>query len=296
MTVKTQGDREAREGLLLAAPSLMFVLVFSTWPLLQALWLSLHRLSFAQDGPGLEVDFVGLANYVELAQNSGFIQALENTALWVGCSVSGRLALGMLLALLLRRDVWIARIGRTVALLPWVMPVVVAGTVWRWMFNGDWGILNHILKQLGFIERNIIWMSMPGFKWIYLFSLSIWKEYPLYYLVLLARLQSIPQDLYEAARVDGANNWSCFRHITLPMLRPVLLILALWGIVWTTTDFGNVWVLTTRDATLATMVYQLAFRSWHVGYGAAVGTYMMLILLTFAALYVSSLSKDQLLA
>jgi multiple sugar transport system permease protein len=160
------------------------------------------------------------------------------------------------------------------------------------MFHGQWGILNHLLKQLGLIEHNIIWMSMPGFKWFYLFSLSVWKEYPLYYLVLLARLQGIPGELYEAAQVDGAGGWACFRHITLPTLRPILLVLLLWGIVWTTTDFGNVWVLTGRGMTLSTMAYRLAFRSWHLGVGATVGMYIVLILSAFAALYISSIRRQ----
>jgi multiple sugar transport system permease protein len=225
---------------------------------------------------------------VDLARDRGFREAVGNTLWWVLGSVAGRLVFALFLAVLLRRKMPLVRAFRAIALLPWVMPVAVAGVIWRWMFNGDWGVLNHMLRRVGLMDRNIIWMSAPGFRWFYIFSLSIWKEYPLYYIVLLARLQMIPEELYQAARIDGAGSWACLRYVTLPLLRATLYVLVLLGTVWTTTDFASMWMLTGRTATMATLAYGLAFRSWHLGYGSTVGVYMVLMLMVFATLYVRS--------
>ena len=276
-------------GPLLLAPSLLIVVALSLGPFVEGIRLSFFRLTLGRDEPGLEAVYVGLRNYVDLARDRGFREALGNTVWWVLGSVIGRLGFALLLAILLKRQMPLVVVFRAIALLPWVMPVAVAGVIWRWIFNGDWGVLNHILRSVGLIERNIIWMSAPGFKWFYMLSLSIWKEYPLFYVVMLARLQMIPEELYQAARIDGAGSWGCLVYVTLPLLKSTLFVLLLLGIIWTTTDFSSMWMLTGRATTLATMAYGLAFRSWHLGYGSTVGVYMVLMLLLFVALYIQSL-------
>jgi multiple sugar transport system permease protein len=288
-------EREMMIGYLLLLPGLLGLAVFVVYPVITGVSLafqSQYLLEPEKNG------WVGLANFAKfLFQDQKLGLYIGNTVRWVVGSVIGRITLGMILALLLNRDMPFRGIYRALALIPWVMPGVVAAIVWQWIYNANWGILNHVLKTFGLIQTNIVWLSDRKLIWPAILGVSIWGGYPFSYAFILAGLQVIPHDLYEAAIIDGANRWSSFRHITLPMLRPVLFVLLLLQTVWNANEFTAIWMLTKGGPadytmTLAPLVYQTSFVFYRVGYGASIAVILSAVVLIFAIIYIRSVRSE----
>jgi multiple sugar transport system permease protein len=173
----------------------------------------------------------------------------------------------------------------------------VAAIVWQWIYNANWGIANHILRSIGLIQKNVVWLSDRKLIWPAILVVSVWKGYPFSYAFLLAGLQVIPQDLYEASTIDGATRWSAFRFITLPMLRPQLFVILLLQTVWTANDFTAIWVLTKGgpadySMTISPLVYQTSFMFYRMGYGASIAVLLMAVVMVFAVLYIRYIRSD----
>ncbi|HHX44915.1 MAG TPA: sugar ABC transporter permease [Chloroflexi bacterium] len=284
----TQAQREALIGYLLLAPGLLGLLVFVLYPVLSGIWLSFNRL-YLLEGP--DAHFIGLENYAQFIKNPGFIHYWKNQFIWTFGSLTGRLLLAMTLALILRQRIPFRGFFRAVALIPWVMPMVVAAIVWQWIFNGEWGILNHILRSLGLIKENIYWMANLQYLWPACLMVSVWKGYPTAYALLLAGLQGIPGDVYEAAKIDGAGAWESFWYITLPLLRPVLFVVLLLETLGTMQDFTAIWTLTRGGPgeytmTIPPLVYITSFDFYRMGYGASMAVMLMVVLMAFTVLYI----------
>lgn len=282
-------QKEMVYGYLLLAPGLVGLAIFVVYPVISGVLLAFQRQYLLEPENNA---WIGLENYRKfLFSNPKLGLYVSNTLLWTIGSTLGRMALGLLLALLLNREMPFRGVYRAIALIPWVMPMVVAAIVWQWIFNANWGIANYILSSLGLIEKNVVWLADRRFIWPAVLIVSIWKGYPFVYAFLMAGLQVIPRDLYEAATIDGAGRWAAFSHITLPMLRPQLFIILLLSVVWNANEFTAIWVLTKGGPaeytmTIAPLVYQTSFMFYRMGYGSAIAVLLSLVVMAFAVAYI----------
>jgi multiple sugar transport system permease protein len=288
-------NREAIAGYILLSPGLIALAVLIGVPVVQGIALSFTDRYLLEPKTGA---FIGLQNYVSFIQSPSFGHYVANTLVWTIGSLTGTLSLGMALALLLNRDLRFRSVYRALALIPWVMPMVAAGLVWRWIFDGAYGILNYSLLQLGIIHQYVTFLADLTFTWPSVLVVSWWKGYPFVYAVLLAGLQGISKELYEAAAIDGATGWKAFLHVTLPQLRPVLFVLVLLESIWTANDFTSIWVLTQGGPppdytmTLTQLVYVNTQVFDRTAYGAAIAVFLMVWMMVLTVLYVRRVNSD----
>ncbi len=280
---------QAAEGGLLLVPAFVFVLLVIGFPLVRSVLLSLNRFKLTE---GIDSEhFCGLCNFAALLRDPYLWAYLRNQAIWVLGATLLPLAVGLLLALLLNRDLRLRWLWRSIILVPWMMPTATSALTWRWIYDGQWGLLNYYLSSLGLIEHNVSFLAERAWLWPAILVVATWMWFPYNYLALLAALQSIPQELREAGRVDGTNAWTEFWYITLPCIVPVLSLLFILGLIWSMNDFTTIYLLTEGgpgidSTTLAPLVYKVSFRQFDLGKGAAVGVGLMAISLVFASLYV----------
>jgi len=283
-------------GYLLAAPSLVLVGLLALAPIMAALWLSLHRRL-----PIFGVDeFVGTWNYLQLWSDDRFWAACRTTLYFTGLSVTAELLLGFGLALLLdsltggrgRSPRW----AQVMIILPWAVPTVVSAQIWAWLYQPEYGLLNYLLLQAGFIDARIDWLADPDWAIHAAVVMDVWKTTPFAALLLLAGLKSVPQDLYAAARVDGAGAWQRFRRITLPFLMPIVVIALVFRTMDAVRVFDAVFVLTgggpgNTTETLSIYAYKTLFQTLQFGYGSALATAMFAIAAALSSLYVLLLRR-----
>jgi multiple sugar transport system permease protein len=269
-----------RAGWLLVLPALALLCALSMYPMAYGIWLSFfNKHSFFP-----EQTFIGLANYAAVFADEEFWRSVRLGLIYSITTIVLQLALGVGAALLLN-EVFAGRaFVRAVAIFPYVIPTVVAVIVWKWLLNSQFGLVNH------FIGAPVSWM---GRDWIMtsLIIVSVWQFFPFVLLAVLARLQTIPQDLYDAAKVDGANAWNRFLHITLPQLASVLFVVVLLRSIWMFTKFDTPWLMIqgggaeTYIRTLPVYTYLRTFAYYEAGRGAAMAVLMFLMLVAAAALY-----------
>ncbi|MEE4277276.1 MAG: sugar ABC transporter permease [Halieaceae bacterium] len=279
--------RYARLGVLLIAPSVMIFAAVIVYPLLAAIYLSLFDLYT----PTLEGGFVGLSNYSELLARGEFWVSLRNTLLWTLGTLSLQLLFGVAMALMLHQNIWFRSLARSLILFPYFVSTVVAVLVWRWLFNDLYGILNHLLIGAGVMDMPADYLGAMPNAMISLVLVGAWKYFPFVVIAVLARLQTIPDSLYEAARIDGAGAVARFFDVTLPQLREVLLVIVLLRAIWDFKEFDLIFLLTgggpvISTQTLSLLVYKEAFALNQMGMAAAHAVVMMLIMLAFMLLYI----------
>jgi multiple sugar transport system permease protein len=277
----------------LLTPALIMLALFFFFPALYNLYLSLRELSLFQLSTG--GTYVGLDNYVELFQDPDTGLILLNTAFWLTLvTVVIRLVLGVGLALMLDSEVlrrWrLSGVATTLMLIPWMVAPVVTVAVWQWMLHPRYGAFNHILLDLRLIDQGIPFLVNVSTVWWAVIAMIVWRELPFTAISVLAGLQAIPVDLYEAARIDGANRQQVFARVTLPLLRPTLVVVTMLTTLWTFNNFVYVWLATrggpgNYTQVLATQVYNEAFVNYRLGYGSALGVLMGVLMLLFSILY-----------
>jgi multiple sugar transport system permease protein len=276
---------EARFGYLLLAPTLAMLGVFLAWPFLFGIWLSLTSAELQNPG-----HFIGLANFkFEFAVDRPFLQAFTNTFLYTGVTTVFKLGLGMVMALLLNQVFPLQRFARAALLLPWIIPTVLSTLAWKWMFDPTFSVVNWAavhLHLVGYPGPN--WFGSTKTALTALMIVNIWRGMPFYGISFLAGLQTIPADLYEAARVDGASRWQQFLHITVPRLRPVLLVVLMLSTILTFADFQVPFILTNGSPfnsthVLATWAYQWGVPGGEIGLGAAVSVVLFPLLAVLVA-------------
>jgi multiple sugar transport system permease protein len=279
-------QRDSRLGLALVSPSVLIFLGLIVYPLLDSLWLSLQKAdTITQSGP-----FVGLANYQAILGGAEFWGSLATTFVWTVSSVSLQVVVGVAVALLLHQTLWLRSLARGLVLFPYLLPTIVAVLVWKWLLNDLYGVLNAMLMDIGVIDAPLDWLgSMPN-AMIGIVLVGVWKYFPFVVLNVLARLQSIPESLYEAARIDGAGPLARFTDMTLPQLRGVLGVVVLLRTIWDFKEFDLIFLLTgggpvTGTQTLPLMVYKLAFPLQQMGMASAVAVLMMAVMLGLMLLY-----------
>ncbi len=263
---------------LLLTPTVVLLGLFIAYPFVVGVWLSLSSVSVGNPG-----EFVGLDNFVKAWNDSIFRTAFYNTFFYTFWATLFKLALGMWLALLLNRHFRGKRIVRAAMLLPFIVPTVLSTFAWRWMFDPTFSVLNWLLYQTGFITTKLPFLSDGTYGMWCAIVVNTWRGMPFFAISLLAGLQTISPDLQEAASLDGANGWRRFWHVTWPLLKPVTLVVVVFSIIQTFSDFQLIYVLTgggPANAThlLATYAYQIGVATGLLGEGAAVSLFMLPVL------------------
>lgn len=274
--------QEKITGWLLLLPALLILALVFIYPIVRAFWLSWFTENL---GTQLQPVFSGLTNYQRMLGDGRFWQSILNTSIFTAVSVALELLLGLGIALVLNETFFGRGIVRTIAIIPWALPTAVMGLAWAWIFNDRYGVINDILQKLGLIDTGINWLGTPTLAMTALIIADVWKTTPFISIILLARLQSISQDLYEAHAIDGATPWQSFYQITLPLLMPQILIALLFRFAQSFGIFDLVQVMTGggpagTTETVSIYIYSTVMRYLDFGYGAAlvVVTFLLLIL------------------
>jgi multiple sugar transport system permease protein len=279
-------ERELAAALL--APCLVFLAVFAVYPIGDAFWTSLHRLRL--DQPAAGVPFVGLRNFAAAAQDDGARHAMGVTLAYVAITVAAQFALGLGIALVVNRTVRAQGFVRAATLLPWTLAPALAGQMWRWLFNDTAGVINDVLHRAGLIAQPIVWLGVPSLAFGAVATAASWGAASYMALILLAGLQGIPQELYEAGSLDGASAGRAFLTITLPLLRSAILVSLVLRTLGALQAFDIIFPMTgggPGDATktFALYIYQNTFQFLNFGYGAALSVVLLILTLCFAAVY-----------
>ncbi len=298
VTTRKLNKREREDrllGIVLLLPALLIIAVVTLYPLVRSLWISLHAWNLTRPAEGHP--FLGLANYRYILSDPNFWASMRVTVIFVVAAVILEIALAIGIALLLNRDFRGRTLVRGLALLPWAIPSVVNGIMWKWILNPSYGALNGLLYSLHLIDEYIIWLGSPALALASVVWADIWKETPFIMLLILAALQTIPKELYEAARVDGANPFQSFFSITLPLIRPVLFVAVALRTIWALKSFDLIYTLTAGGPSSGTAVvgyytYLKTFVSLQLGRGAAVSYIMTIVVLLLVVLYQRALYRE----
>lgn len=276
---------------LLIAPTIAVLLALSIYPLLYAI-----KVAF-QTGEGASLHWT-LANFARLAADSFFLAALWHTLIYATVALTFEFLLGLGLALLLDRPLRGRTMFRAALLIPMMLPPVVVGVVWRLMLNADFGAINGTLKSIGINTDGLTWTASPTLALLSVIAVDIWQWTPFMFLVLLAGLQAIPQEPYEAAVIDGSSAWQTFRFVTLPLLRPAILIALLLRTMDLLRVFDQIFILTEGGPGFATetvslYIYRAAFRFFDFGYAAAMSFVLLLLTNLISAGYIRLLQRQE---
>jgi multiple sugar transport system permease protein len=273
-------------GILLMVPAVTLLLLLTLYPVLYGVWISFfNKHSFFP-----QQAFVGFGNYLFLLQDPEFWAAVWRGAVYSVSSIVLQIVLGVAAALLLNQVFPGRSILRAIVMFPYVVPTVVAVILWKWLLNSQFGLVNYLIESAGIVDQPI---SFMGKDWIMasLILVSVWQFFPFVVIGVLARLQSVPQELYEAAHVDGANALQRFFHVTLPQLKSVLFVIVLLRSIWMFTKFDTPWLMIqgggaeTYIRTLPVYTYMRTFAYYEAGLGSAMAVVMFLALAAVTAIY-----------
>ena len=274
---------------LLLLPSLLLVAAVAVYPVASGVWLSFHRYNLLRTPSPV---FIGLGQYADLWTDDVFWTSVRNTLVWVVFGASSQFLLGLITALALNRakirGLGFLRVG---LLLPWLMPTVVAGHMWSLLLDSRIGVVNDLLVRIGVLQSYVAWFAQAETALPAVLVVDLWKNFPFFTLLLLAGLQGLPDELYEAAEVDGANAWYRFIRITLPLLTPVIVAAVILRVIGLVNAPDLMIILTHGGPGLATHVLSLlafdnAYTGFDFGAAAAVATVMLVLLMAFTSVYV----------
>ncbi len=280
-------------GYALVAPIALLIVGLIAYPFLSAIYLSL-----TQKVVGYAPKFIGLDNYVQLFQSARFRTVVWNSTVFTVASVGTKLVLGMAMALALHRVVRGSQFLRGILLLPWVIPTVVIALTWRWLFDLFRGLVNVSLIDLGVIRSGIHWLGDPSLAMLSVVVANVWRGFPFFGVSILAAMQTVPQDLYDAADVDGATAWQKFWRITLPTIKGVVIVVTLLSTIWTLNDFNIVYIMTRGGPGAATQVfatysYELGIQSQRWGLAMAASMYSLPVLALLIVVVVRYLHREE---
>lgn len=290
---RERADR--RLGYLLVAPVVILLLLITAYPLAYNLWNSFHavNLSIATGGH----PFVGLKNYTKMFGSSEWVSALLRTAGFTAVSIFLETIAALGLALMLHRKFPGRGFLRAAVLVPWAVPTVVSATLWKTMFDQRAGFVDYMLGNLHLPGAHTTWLAGIWTSWVAIFVADAWKNVPFMAIILLAGLQVIPNEVYEAARIDGASAWQAFRRMTLPLLKPALAVALIFRTLQAFLVFDVIYIMTGGGPGVSTQT--LAFLNWQTfligtdfGYGGAISMMLVLISLAIAAVYVRALRPE----
>lgn len=291
---RTAESQERRLAWMLVIPSIFLIFGLTIYPVAYSFWLSLNHVSLLNPVQS----FAGLSNYTAILSSEAFWAALGRTMYFVAVSLVFQTIIGLVFALVLNQPFFGRGFVRAIILLPWAIPNIVNGVMWEWILNSSYGALNGILLQIGIIDEPIQWLSKPWLALHMVILADTWKVIPLYVILFLAGLQTISKDLYEAARIDGSGVWRGFTQITLPLLKPILLVILVLRTMQCFGVFDIVYIMTKGGPANGTMVisfftYFETFGKLNFGMGSAISFLVAFIVLSISLVYLRLLKSDE---
>ena len=280
-----------KAGLAFVAPAALFLAAIIVFPLGHAFWTSLHRVR------GLNATFIGLGNYARLADDATFWHSLGVSFAFTASAVALHLSIGLALALVVN-ELRTARTAlRIVFLTPWMVAPAVGATIWLWLLEPQFGVVNYLLRAAGAITAPVAWLGEPGTALASVIAVDVWRGVPFVMLLMLAGLQTIPIDQYEAASIDGAGGWTRFRFVTWPNLRYLVIVATTLDVINTIRHYDIIGVMTGGGPAggtevLPALIYNTAFRGNRLGEAAAIGIALLGIVLVLAIVYVRTARLD----
>jgi len=274
----------------LIAPAAIYILAIVAWPLLETIRLSFTNSSLAGE------DYIGLENYEKMLGSKKFNKIVIRTFIWMFLSVSLKLIVGLIGAVLLNAKLPGRGMFRVLIMPPWVVPIAIGMLGWLWLYNGYFGIIAGVGMKTGILDGPFGFLAYKQSAFISTIIADVWVGTPMVTIFFLAAMQGVPKDLYEAAYCDGASRWHRFFKITLPQITPVIITMALLSAIWTFNSFEIIWILTEggpRGATTTLIIdtYKMALGNYKFGKGAARAVVVMILLTIFAAFYMAILLK-----
>lgn len=284
--------RESRSGYLFSMPSGLLVISLVIYPLAYGIFISLFKTDLIDSW-----EFVGLRYFQQILSNPDFLASLRISATFAFFVVVGNLSVGLLLAVILNQQIRFATAFKVVLMLPWLLPEVVAALIWKWLFNPTYGLINYILQSLNIINSDVAWLDTERSAFAGVIFVAVWKGFPIVMILMTAGLKNIPAERYEAAAIDGANKWQQFIHISIPGLKPILLITCILETAWWFKHFTIIYLLTAGGPNGATRVvsidiYNNAFRDFDWGRASAEAVIILLILGGVSFIY-SKVLRDE---
>ncbi len=286
--------RDNAFGLLMVLPALLILVIVLGYPALRLFYLSLHFLQLTSPEKGMP--FVGLENYRYGLEDPEFWDSLLRTVVFSTSTLSIELVIGVSIAVAISRATRFFNIFRGLLLIPWMLMWTVVAVIWGWIFDGQYGIVNYLLIRLGWVDQPVQWLGTPGLAMLILIWVSAWREFPISMIFSLAGLQAIPDELYEAARIDGANAWQEFWRISLPLLRPTLLLILLLRTTYALRTFDLVYLMTGGGPAgtthvFGTFIYERAFMNYDLGLGSALSVLLLGGTLTISVIYLVAMPR-----
>jgi multiple sugar transport system permease protein len=277
-------------------PAFLFVVIFMLYPIFYNIFISFHDVTIMN----LKGDksFVGFENYRQIFQDESFLLALKNTLIYTVTCIIFQLSLGFLLALFFNQNFPFRNFFRSILLLAWMTPLVITGTLFKWLYDVDYGVINYLLVQIGLINEPINWLGQQSTALLAIIVTNIWIGIPFNMILILSALQALPNDVYEAAKIDGASRLQSFLKITLPLMKPAILVVLVLGIIYTFKVFDIILIMTGGGPVNATQVlpffgYELAFVNFKFGLSGAVATVILLILTCISLVYLYLIRKEE---
>ena len=282
--------RDNRVGIYFLLPAIAVLLIIVAYPVIYSIVMSFFRWRPTE----VSRPFVGMTNYKRVITDTRFIISIRNTFIYAIVGACFKVIIGMGLALMMNKKFFGRSLARVLLMLPWVIPVTASVTTWNWMFDGMYGIFNTLLYRMGVIDSYINFLGMSGVALACVLVVGIWMGYPQMMMMLLAGLQSIPEDIYEAARLDGAGPVRSFFSITLPSLSNVLTMTIILSIIWTFNSFNVIWLMTrggSNTHTMNTLAYEFSFVNMRYDLGAAMCVLILILLAIFLFIH-SRMEKE----
>jgi len=288
-------QQDARTAWLLLAPSLLLMLGITLWPVIWTLFLSFFN---APTGLNQTRTFVGMGNYINMLTDQTFWETIWRTLYFTVVSVGLELALGLAVAQLIHSKPWGWKLLRLSLIIPWAVPTIVNGAMWRWIYSADFGALNGVLMALGLIKHYVPWLTMTNMAMNLVIIADVWHTMPFVALVLQAALATLPEEIEEAASVDGANAWQRFWQIRVPLLRPAILVALIVRTVDAFRVFDIVYIITAggpaySTLTITYLTYLNSFSFGKQGVGAALSFLISAVTITMALIYIRVLYRPE---
>jgi multiple sugar transport system permease protein len=286
-------ERESSLGIILMLPGALVLMVFMAYPFFLGIWLSLTDSMIGQMG-----EYIGFRNFADLLSDSIFHQTAWNTMVYALVTVPFKAALGLGLALVLNQHMRFSNPIRAAVMMPWIVPTALSTLGWFMIFDPVFSPVSWLFKHFGLITQNINFLGDPKLAISSVCLANIWRGTPFFGITILAGLQAVPNELHEAAAIDGANMWQRFRNVTVPHIEGVVLIAALLSVIWTFADFQLIYVLTkggpaNQTHIFGTYAYQIGLVATDIGMGAAIALYMFPILSVFAVILLVYLRREE---
>ena len=276
-------------------PVLILLLIMYGYPLIKSIIMSLQDYKLTSSGSAPFNDF---SNFKKMFSDTDFLLLLKNSLIYVIISVVAQFVLGLILALCLKTKFRGRGIYQSIVFLPWAFSSFVVGLMFRWSFNGEYGVVNDILMKMGIIKENVAWLGTPGLSLAVVIIAMIWMGIPFFGIMILAALQSVPDDIYEAADIDGCGMFRKFFSLTLPYIKPTIIMTVLLRTIWIFNSFDLIVIITgggpvNYSQTLPSYMYSKAFASYDFGLASAFGVLLIVILGIYAVLFLKLSNYDK---